>query len=183
VAAIPDTLSSMDAGRRPFRYVGPVDLLALVRPDAGGQAIRSSAEFDEWVSGRTSEELGEPFTYVVGTAGALLLAPRRSEHVVCAGGEAVSAAGEISFHRESGRWAVAEVSNQSTGYCPDVDSWPSVADALDRAGLIHPAGFTNALLFRRCPACLQLNIVRDAEFICVFCDGVLPREWNIGNRV
>ncbi|MEU6730442.1 hypothetical protein ABZ917_42625 [Nonomuraea wenchangensis] len=35
--------------------------------------------------------------------GVLLLAPRRSEHVACAGGRPVLSAGEISFAREAGR--------------------------------------------------------------------------------
>ncbi|GEC07984.1 hypothetical protein SSP24_56390 [Streptomyces spinoverrucosus] len=35
---------------------------------------------------RSVEELAEPFTFVVDTEGALRWAPRRSEHVVCAGG-------------------------------------------------------------------------------------------------
>ncbi|WP_371614576.1 hypothetical protein [Streptomyces sp. NBC_00454] len=125
------------------------------------------------------EELADPFTFVVDAAGVLRLAPRRSEHVVCAAGEAVLGAGEIGFRQESGRWAVDEVSNQSTGYCPDVGSWPAVAEALDRAGVARPSGFTHEVEFRRCPACRQLNIVREGDFFCVFCDEALPREWNV----
>ncbi|MEV6206971.1 hypothetical protein [Kitasatospora sp. NPDC051914] len=123
--------------------------------------------------------MSEPFTYVVDGAGILRLSPRRSEHVVCAGGEAVLSAGEIGFRADSGRWVAEEVSNQSTGYCPDACSWQAVADALDRAGISAPSGFTHEVVFRRCPACEQLNIVREADFVCVFCDGSLPREWNV----
>jgi hypothetical protein len=141
--------------------------------------MRSPADFDEWVSARTVEELAEPFTFVVDRAGVLRLASRRSEHVVCAGGEAVLGAGEISFREESGRWAVHEVSNQSTGYCPDIGSWPAVVAALDRAGVVHPSGFTHEVVFRRCPSCRQVNIVREEDFVCVFCDEVLPTEWNV----
>lgn len=139
----------------------------------------SAADFDEWASARTAEELSEPFTFVVDQAGVLRLAPRRSEHVVCAGGGMVLSAGEISFREESGRWAVDEVTNQSTGYCPDVSSWPAVAEALDRAGIVRPSGFTHEVVFRRCPSCRQLNIVREEDFVCVFCDEVLPQEWNV----
>lgn len=138
--------------------------------------MRSAADFDEWAAARTTEELAEPFAFVVDAAGVLRLAPRRSEHVVCAAGEAVLSAGEISFREESGRWAVDEVSNQSTGYCPDAGSWPAVAEALDRAGLVGPPGFTHELVFRRCPACHELNVVREGDFVCVFCDGGLPRR-------
>lgn len=88
-------------------------------------------------------------------------------------------AGEMSFREESGRWMVDEVSNQSTGYCPDVGSWSAVADALDRAGFAHPGGFTHGVVFRRCVACQQVNIVREDDFTCVFCDESLPFDWNV----
>ncbi|UXY25163.1 hypothetical protein [Streptomyces sp. HUAS TT20] len=162
-----------------YRYVGPAELRSLVRPDGEGQGMRSPADFHEWVSARTVQELAEPFTFVVDQAGVLRLAPRRSEHVVCAGGEAVLGAGEISFREESGRWAVDEVSNQSTGYCPDVSSWSAVVEALDQAGIVRPSGFTHEVVFRRCLSCQQLNIVREEDFVCVFCDEALPREWNV----
>ncbi|MET9517992.1 hypothetical protein [Streptomyces sp. NPDC002994] len=162
-----------------YRYVGPADLLELVRPGVEGRHIRSAADFDDWASALDTEELGEPFTFVVDAARVLRLAPRCSEHVVCAGGGTVLAAGEMSFREESGRWVVDVVSNQSTGYCPDGSSWSAVADALDAVGIEHPSGFTHEVVFRRCPACGQLSIVREEDFICVFCDEVLPQEWNL----
>jgi hypothetical protein len=101
-----------------YRYLGPAELRALVRPGGEGRAIRSLADFKDWVSARSQEELGEPFTFVIDMDGVLRLAPRRSEHVVCAGGGQVLSAGEMSFDRPAGRWAAIEVSNQSTGYRP-----------------------------------------------------------------
>ncbi|SDM51222.1 hypothetical protein SAMN05421869_1469 [Nonomuraea jiangxiensis] len=74
---------------------------------------------------------------------------------------------------------VAEVSNHSTGYCPDTSSWPTVAEALRRAGLGHPPGFTDEVVFRRCPTCQEHNIVREDDFICVFCGSALPALWNV----
>jgi hypothetical protein len=74
---------------------------------------------------------------------------------------------------------VGVVSSQSTGYCPDGSSWSVVADALDAVGIEHPSGFTHEVVFRRCPACGRLNIVREEDFVCVFCDEVLPGEWNV----
>ncbi len=162
-----------------YRHVGPAELRSLVRPDGKGQGMRSQADFHEWVSARTVEELAQPFTFVVDQAGVLRLAPRRSEHVVCAGGEAVLGAGEIGFREESGRWAVDEVSNQSTGYCPDTSSRSAVAEALDQAGIAHPSGFTHEVVFRRCISCQQLNIVREEDFVWVFCDEALPQGWNV----
>lgn len=169
----------MDARGWHYRYVGPAELRALVRPEGEGRLIRSAEDLDVWVSGRPAAEVSEPVTFVVDGAGVLRLAPRRSEHVVCAGGGPVLSAGEMTFGRESGRWVVREVSNQSTGYCPDTCSWPAVADALDAAGVGHPGGFTHEVVFRGCPACGELNIVRDEYFVCVFCDGPLPAGWNV----
>jgi hypothetical protein len=61
----------------------------------------------------------------------------------------------------------------------DPDSWPAVSAALERAGVAQPADFTHKLLFRRCPACGQVNVVRDEEFVCAICSADLPAEWNI----
>ncbi|MFD7260375.1 hypothetical protein [Streptomyces sp. NPDC059874] len=169
----------MTSRGRQHRYVGPAELRGLVRPEAVGRSIRSAADLDLWVSAVAAAEPAEPFTFVVDSAGVLRLAPRRSEHVACAGGGTVLAAGEMGFRQESGRWVVAEVSNQSTGYCPDVASWAAVADALDAIGIARPAAFTHEVVFRRCPACRELNIVRDEDYVCVFCGAGLPEEWNV----
>lgn len=71
------------------------------------------------------------------------------------------------------------VSNQSTGYCPDPDSWPAVAAALDRIGVGHPGGFTHPIVFRACPSCGQINVVREDVLICAVCGDDLPETWNI----
>ncbi|MEV6112966.1 hypothetical protein AB0L59_10650 [Streptomyces sp. NPDC052109] len=172
----------MSGGGRPdgrcHRYVGPEDVRAAVRPGDSGTVIRTAEEFAHWAATRTREELAEPFTYVIGADGVLRPAPRRSEHAACAGGEPVLSAGEIGFREDAGRWSVREVSNQSTGYCPDTGSWTAVARALDRAGLGHPGAFTHEVIFRRCRTCGQHNIVREDHFVCVFCDADLPRRWN-----
>lgn len=164
---------------RLYRYVGPEDLLGLVSAGALGQVIASADDFRTWAGVRGVGELAEPFTFVVTGGGMLCLAPRRSEHVVCAGGAPVLAAGEIAFDPDLARRSVVEVTNQSTGYCPDPGCWPTVAAALDRAGLRHPGGFTIEVVFRCCPGCSQLNIVREQDFVCVFCDADLPAEWNV----
>ncbi|GGM14929.1 hypothetical protein GCM10010129_68930 [Streptomyces fumigatiscleroticus] len=127
--------ANVSARGRSYRYVGPAELKAAVRPGGGGCRIGSAADFGGWTAERSAAELAEPFTFVVGTDGVLRPAPRRSEHMACAGGGMVLSADEISFTREADRWAVSEVSNQSTGYCPDVSSWPEVARALDDVGL------------------------------------------------
>ncbi|MQY08100.1 hypothetical protein [Actinomadura macrotermitis] len=160
----------MADGTRHYRYVGPPDVAAQARPGRTGRAVGSPADLAAWLAER-GDEAAEPFTFVIDLAGTLRLAPRRSEHVACAGGAPVLAAGEIAF---TGEGAVAEVSNQSTGYCPGRSSWRAVRDALDRAGIAHPGRFTHPIVFRRCPRCRERSIVKDDHYVCVFCDAELP---------
>ncbi|MET4927214.1 hypothetical protein P3L51_33470, partial [Streptomyces sp. PSRA5] len=76
----------MDGQGRGYGYVGPADLAAAVRrPGRRGRAIRSAGDLDDWLSEQPVSERLEPFTFVVDLAGVLRLAPRRSEHVACAG--------------------------------------------------------------------------------------------------
>lgn len=168
-----------DGPSRVYGYVGPPELRSTVRPDSEGRIIRSAADLDAWLSGREAAETSEPFTCVVALDGLLRLAPRRSEHVACAGGADVPAAGETGFARAADGW-VHEVTNHSTGYCPDLDSWRAVGRALDRAGVEHPGRFTHEVVFRRCEECGERSIVREADFVCVFCGDELPVEWNAG---
>lgn len=160
-----------------YRYVGPAELHDQ-RPSAEAVTVGSSVVLDRWLAGRGRAELDEPFTFVVTHDGSLRLAPRRSEHVALAAGRDVLAAGEMMFTREAGVRRVVEVTNQSTGYCPDPDCWTAVGRALDRLGLKHPGAFTTKLVFRRCPSCGERNIVREGDFTCALCDGVLPVHWN-----
>ena len=169
-----------DSPSRVHGYVGPPELRSTVRPDSEGRIIRSAADLDAWLSGREAAEASEPFTFVVALDGLLRLAARRSEHVACAGGADVTAAGEMGFARRAGHWAVDEVTNHSTGYCPDLDSWQAVGRALDRACVEHPGRFTHEVVFRRCEECGERSIVREADFVCVFCGSELPVEWNAG---
>ena len=163
-----------------YRYVGPADLAVRAKPGPDVITVTSARVLAWWLASRPAEEFGEPFTFVVGLDGGLRLAPRRSEHVDCAAGQPVLAAGEMLFARDGASWSVSEISNQSTGYCPEPDSWPAVASALGRIGVAHPGDFTHKFVFRRCPACGQLNIVRDGSFACAVCDSALPTRWNIG---
>ncbi|RKH95581.1 hypothetical protein D7Y15_41915 [Corallococcus sp. AB030] len=110
------------------------------------------------------------------------LAPRRSEHVACAGGEEVLAAGEIRFHRGLAGPSVTDVSNQSTGYCPDTTCWTAVEWAFAKAGLNPSAGFTHEAVFRRCTQCGEINLVKEAWCVCVFCEADLPATWNVSPR-
>jgi hypothetical protein len=162
-----------------YRYVGPADVRSAALRGDEGYLVWSLGDFERWVATGSSRDLAEPFTYVVDAEGVLRLAPRRSEHVACAGGGEVLGAGEVTFARERDGWMVSEISNQSTGYCPDIGSWPAVAAALDQAGLAHPDGFTSRFLFRRCPRCQERNVVKEDDFVCAACGSDLPQAWNV----
>ncbi|GAA2597674.1 hypothetical protein GCM10010435_91300 [Winogradskya consettensis] len=150
-----------------YAYVGPADLPA----GPPGHAVPTPAAFARWAS---RADLSEPFTYVVTLDGTLRLAPRRSEHVACASGERVLAAGEILFVRSEPGWTAPEVTNQSTGYCPAPSCWPAVAAALTRAGLNHPGHFTTEFIFRHCATCGELTVVKDDDYYCYNCETPLP---------
>jgi hypothetical protein len=156
-------------GARIYHYVGPAEVLAAVEQESPARAVLAREDIIS---------VSEPFTFVIDLAGALRLAPRRSEHVACAGGAPVLSAGEITFEKGPDGWKVTSVTNQSTGYCPEVSSWPAVARALDQIGVPHPSRFTDEFTFRRCPRCEERNLVRDGDFTCAICDADLPASWN-----
>ena len=150
---------------RLYRYVGPPEIREAATGSPPGRPMLTVADLP-------ADQ--EPHTFVVGLDGALRVADRGSEHIACAGGDLVLAAGEIQF---AGSAAVM-VSNQSTGFCPEAASWPAVARALDRAGVKHPGAFTHVLVFRRCPGCGERNVVHDNDYTCALCETPLPHEWN-----
>ena len=164
--------------RREYYYVGPIAIRDAVKSQPAGVRIISLDELLTWLA---SPESIEPTprkahiaTFTIDLRNDLLLAPRRSEHVACASGGPVLSAGEITFDGN----AVTEITNQSTGFCPEPESWTSVATALDRIGVPHPGRFTTEIVFRLCPACRERNIVKDSWFYCALCDGKLPEYWN-----
>jgi hypothetical protein len=156
---------------RRYSYVGPDEIRRRVAGAAAGHEVRVAADLERLVR-------DEPMTFVVDEHGVLRVADRRSEHVACAGGGDVLSAGELVAVRDGGGVSVTDVSNQSTGYCPEPESWPAVARALDEAGIAHPGRFTYEVTFRRCPRCAERNLVKDDVFECAVCGGTLPRTWN-----
>ena len=169
--------------RKLYPYVGPKHIAGRARSDSPRSRIASQADALDWASTQGDPNPDESFTatFVVLPDG-LWVADRRSEHVACARGAAVLSAGEMTFAGGSQRddIEVVDVTNQSTGYCPEPSSWASVAAALDAAGIAHPTSFTAEMVFRRCPACGTTNIVKDGWFVCAVCGADLPQEWNYG---
>lgn len=163
-----------------YSYVGPLSLLQFVRSQPTGVPIYSPTDVAVWASSRRQDIVAGMIvaTFVVDHTGRLLIADRRSEHVVCAGGLAVRSAGEITFSVLS-PVEVVSVSNQSTGYCPEPDSWTAVAAALSAAGLVAPDGFSLSCIFRRCPSCQNISLVKEDVFDCLLCGSQLPASYNV----
>lgn len=159
---------------RRYRYVGPEAIRAHWADRPPGRPVRQRADIVAWLTEVRSEE---PVlaTFVVDAERVLRVEDYGYEHVACAGGREVWAAGVFGFERDG---SVVTVSNQSTGYCPESSSWPAVADALDRAGIPHPGRFTEAYEFRQCPSCGERNLVKDDWYVCGLCDAALPEHWN-----
>lgn len=165
---------------RLYRYVGPKRITERVGLEPTGVPIRSPEDVRDWVRDAAQELIGGCViaTFVVDAAGILLVADRRSEHVACAGGQPVRSAGEITF--AVGRTVeVVGVSNQSTGYCPEPESWLAVAEALSGVGLLAPDGFALACEFRRCIGCDGLTLVKSGVFECGTCGAELPTAYNV----
>lgn len=166
-----------------FRYVGP-DAIAVSRPTlAQRHGIESASDAEKFLDlSRASSIVA---TFVVDERGALWLADRHSEHVHCARGLDVQAAGEIEIARDDAksRARVVAITNQSTGYCPEPDtSWAAIRDALDRAQIAHPDAFTARFEFRQCPRCAQINVIKDDDFSCACCNTTLPAEPGFSRR-
>lgn len=166
---------------RIYTYVGPHAIARAAADEPVGALITSPPDLDAWLEAHP-DALTEGATFVVDPSGVLRLAPRRSEHVACAAGGHVLAAGEIVFTRRRGAIVVEEATNQSTGYCPEPESFESLASALDRLGVARPGAYTMACTFRWCVPCRQTNLVKEDWFECPCCGAALPREWNFEGR-
>ncbi|QSQ14692.1 hypothetical protein [Myxococcus landrumensis] len=164
-----------------YPYAGPEEIRRHCIAAPPGALIRALPDLHAWLASHP-DALIEGSTYVVDLRACLRLSPRRSEHVACAGGEDVLAAGEMGFFAHARGASVTAVSNLSTGYRPDVSCWDAVAESLARAGLSAPPGFTTSVHFRRCPACGESTLVKEQWFVCTFCDADLPLEWNVSAR-
>lgn len=164
-----------------YPYVGPDQTRLDAASQPAGRELRSADEILAWLA-TNPEGLTDAATFVVNLSGRLVLAPRRSEHVACAAGAEVLAAGELRFTKRTNGLAVAEVTNQSTGYCPDTECWPAVQRALEAIGVLPRATWSQPFVFRRCPRCRELNLVKERWFVCTFCEADLPTSWNVGTR-
>jgi hypothetical protein len=165
---------------RRYSYVGPPDIKHTARRDRLCLCVTSLADLLPWSVEFLSGHARGTFTvtFIIDTCEQLWLADRRSEHVACADGQDVLAAGEITFERHANIIHAAEVTNQSTGYCPEPASWSVVTQVLARLGISHPNYFTGAFIFRRCNKCGTTNLIKDHVFECAVCNSKLCLDWN-----
>jgi hypothetical protein len=162
-----------------YHYVGPEPIRLKSQRSPGGSRIESRADILSWLAdsrGGGARRNMVAATFVIDAEGRLRLADRHSEHVACAEGGPVLSAGEMFFSSEGD--VVDELSNLSTGYCPEPESWYAVGEAFDRLGVTHPGRFTTEVIFRSCPKCGERNVVKDGWFDCQVCGGELPSDWN-----
>lgn len=164
-----------------YRYIGPKQIADRVASAPKGTTIRAHSDFRRWIndSGRElNHDDSVIVTFVISATGELLIADRRSEHVACASGQPILSAGEMTFEVSESGITVTDVSNQSTGYCPEPESWPAVAAALAAAGIEGPDDFTFKCTFRMCPKCGNRNLVKEGVFECGVCEADLPLAYN-----
>jgi hypothetical protein len=165
---------------RVYQYVGPEEIRKRAAGVPAGVGVESARELVSWLRD-TKQQPGRDglyaVTFVVDEQGEFRVADRGSEHIACSSGRPVLSAGEM-FFRVFEDVEVEQVTNQSTGFCPEPESWPGVASALDQMGMRHPGRFTMEVIFRRCPKCGERNVVRDGWFVCGICGADLPATWN-----
>ena len=162
--------------KRIYPYVGPNEIRDAVTGASERFQITTVSDVLHWAASNPSD--ANTATFVIDTDGELWIADRRSEHVACARTEPVLSAGEITFAFDGNIVSVDYLTNQSTGYCPEPQSFPAVSFALDRAGIPAPDDFAVQCVFRRCK-CGQINIVKNDLLECVVCGADLPLYYNV----
>ncbi|MBV6623649.1 MAG: hypothetical protein KI793_12060 [Rivularia sp. (in: Bacteria)] len=164
-----------------YKYVGAEEIRETTAHLPPGSRILSINHIDNWIR-ETKQQVDVwgliAATFVIDCEGYLRIADRHSEHIACAGGKPVLSAGEIFFQKFNNDLEVAEITNQSTGFCSEPESWHYVAKALNLIKISYPRSFSIEFIFRRCFACSQINIVKDNIFICSVCKAKLPQKWN-----
>lgn len=163
-----------------YRYVGPPELRRLIGQPSDRCCIQDEASLEKWLRQTQPLRGGQAITgtFIIDLNEQLWIADRHSEHVVCAAGEDVLAAGEMTFAQRAQGIVVIEATNQSTGYCPEPACWPVVDRVLSRLRIPHPPCFTSEIILRRCTTCGTTNIVKDDIFECTVCGAELSETWN-----
>jgi hypothetical protein len=165
-----------------YKYIGSAAIRLAVADHPCGTVIRSIFDLKNWIKDRCSRQISTSgsivATFIIDLDVNLCLSDRHSEHVACASAQSVLSAGEIFISWDRDGFEVSDITNQSTGYCPELQSWYSVEAALNKIQINCPSYFTSEFTFRRCDVCQQINIVKDRLFICAVCSSTLSDVWN-----
>lgn len=165
---------------RLYAYVGSPEILTMLPQQSQRLQVSSAKVALQWFTDTHQERQPDgtiTVTFIVDAQGHLWMNDRRSEHVLCAAGQPVLSAGEMTFSSHPPLEVVA-VTNQSTGYCPEPESWPAIAQCLDRLNIPYPGAFTTDYHFRRCTNCGTRNLIKDDWYVCAACDAPLSAHWN-----
>ena len=164
-----------------YKYVGPEEIRQRTVGQSDRACIRQHEDLRQWIVRAepiASRRSYVPATYIVDPQRQLWVADGRSEHVACAAGDDVLAAGELVFAEHRGRFEVIAATNQSTGYCPEPECWSVLEAVLDALQITRPPAFTAAFDFRRCDGCGTTNLIKDSVFECAVCRSALSQKWN-----
>lgn len=157
---------------RLYLYVGPKSILQSKTSCERIQVTKHS-DITAWSKEHLHSRIA---TFIIDEHKDLWVADRHCEHVACARGKAVFAAGEMTFSLSAAQ--VLFVTNQSTGYCPQPESWQVVNEVLAKTDMQYPEYFGKAFHFRRCTKCKQINIIKDNIYECAVCGTQLDTKWN-----
>ncbi|MGB1285098.1 MAG: hypothetical protein ACPG7F_01080 [Aggregatilineales bacterium] len=163
---------------REYSYIGSDNILKNLPESSIRMSVQSPDDILKWMDKYHQTDYPVTVTFIIDTQERLWINERRSEHVLCAAGGNVLSAGEMTFNLSESVPSVIAVTNQSTGYCPEPESWWIVENTLNNANIKHPGAFTMAYLFRKCENCGTKNIVKDSWFYCGVCDAELSQQWN-----
>lgn len=164
-----------------YHYVGQSTIRDKLNDVSNRHHVAIASQVIEWIQQTNQPKNPDDtitVTFIVDTDKQLWINDRYSEHVLCAQGGNVLSAGEITFEVIDDGVEIVAITNQSTGYCPEPESYPAVKHALKDTDILYPLMFTTCYHFRRCDKCGMTNIVKDDWFVCGVCDTDLSREWN-----
>lgn len=160
-----------------YQYIGPKEILKQVKPERIGKMVQSEDDIKDWIASTNQKTDANDeiiATFIIDLEENIRINDRHSEHVVCANGNAILSAGEITFELDKNKISISKITNQSTGYCPSPKSWNSVEKVLRKTKVEFPDYWTTEFIFRICPNCKNINIVKDDFFVCMICENDLP---------
>ncbi len=160
-----------------YPYIGPISILQRIQEQHQGTLITSIQDIENWL--KENNQRGDDYgnivvTFVILPHYELRISDRHIEHVQCANGSEVLSAGEMTFAIDKKKvFSISQITNQSTGYCPAIESWQHVEKAIQTLDLPKPIQFEPAYLFSYCESCQSLKIIKDEDYFCYTCQVAL----------